>query len=880
MQRSKRTSNLCSNHDADAWFKFLRLICPRHLAEEIEGDLIQKYNGDLLRFGERKARHKLRWNIFGFLRPGILLRNRFSRLRSGNFMFRSHSKFLYRQAAANKIFSIINLLGLTLGITACLFIAEFIWFEYSFERFNERAHRTYRVNLYNTQNGVFKSISPGTVSGLAYSIKQLSPLQLSVARVGEKVAGIVSSDNVVQGDKETNIVFADAEIIDALDIDFIDGDKTSALQKSSSVIISASMAEKYFGSTHAVGKLLQIGLSNSDIVKKEFEVKGVFKDTPLSSHQKFEFILPPEDDQAWNGNWDWTNVFTYIVLPENVTPHALDAMLSIIVKNHHVDGASDRYLLEPITDIRLHALDGSGRSSIVNFFLILGVVILFLAWFNYINLSTAHFFERTKEVGIRKIVGASRFHLIVQVLTEAFVFNVISFAIAVIGFLLLWPTVTQLLNMQMCITLFQEPISWLFMLSFLIIATLSTGFYPALYLSAFKPLASLKKYIGGFTDRAKLRKVLVITQVTVSIVLITAVGVINRQLDFMHKQDLGIAIDQTLIIEEPLLTNATTVEKYEILKGQFEQLPYVKGVTYASNFAGSEIEWHRTDITLGAENAGHRYDSRIIAAGTEFAEVFGLTVMAGRNFDERLATDQKAMLMSEAACRMFGFSRYEEAIGKLVFIGSRQFEVIGVVKNYHYRSLQSPVQPILYIQGYPRNPRYAIKLSAANMQQAIANIEAKWKNVYAENVFKYYFLDEFFDRQYAGDRQASLIVTSFTVLAVFISCAGLFALSMHAIARKTKEIGIRQVFGATANNIVILLTKDFVKLTVAGGFIAIPVAYYLTTVWLERYAFKMPLTSLMFVLPFFVVLSLTLITISCQTISVARRKPAESMRHE
>jgi len=348
----------------------------------------------------------------------------------------------------------------------------------------------------------------------------------------------------------------------------------------------------------------------------------------------------------------------------------------------------------------------------------------------------------------------------------------------------------------------------------------------------------------------------------------------------MRSQNVGIAIDQTLIIEEPLLHDATTIQKFEPFKTEILRVPSVTGVTYASTFAASEIDWHRTDITLGEENADYRYDSRIIGIGTEFLDVFDLKLISGRNFESGREGDNRTMLINEEARSMFGFKTFEDALGKLVFIGSRKFEIIGVVKNYHFRSFQYEVQPLLFIQGYPRNPSYAIKIGKENIAETISTIEKKWKEAYHGNVFRYHFLDEQFERQYASEKQIAAIIRGLTFLAVVISFLGLFGLSLYSVNRRTREIGIRKVMGASVSNVVVLLTRDFVRLAIIGGIIGIPFVYQGSKIWLEKYAHKMPVDISLFVLPVSMVILLTLITVSFQTINAARTNPVDSIKYE
>lgn len=795
-------------------------------------------------------------------------------------MLFNHTRIIVRQLQRNGAFTAINFAGLISGIVVCLLVTQFVWFESSFEQFNANGHRTYRVNLYNTSNGVFESISSGTVSGLAHAMNQTLPSIETIGRLSSKVKGIVTNRRQNIENLEGEMVYADPSIIHLLGVDMIKGDQRSLLKNPQTIAISESTALKYFGQTDVVGKVLEIGFTGSTIEMKPHQIHGVFKDIPPNTHQRFDIILAPENTQAWNENWAWSNVSKYVILQAGVEPESITGGLAEIVKQHHQDNTGDRYLLEPITEIRLHALDGSGRAPMVTFFVILGGVIILLAWFNFIGLSTARFLERMKEVGVRKLVGASRKQLIAQLLLESFFFNSISFLAALLLFIVVSPIASHYLNLPTSQTFLSEPQSWVIIFVSVIAGTIFSGIYPSLFISSFKPLESLKGRVNELADRSTLRKVLVVVQLAISLVLITAVFAIDKQIRFMQDQKLGISLDQTLIIEEPLLTDNSSINKFEPFKNELLRLSSVHGVTYASSFPGSEIDWHRTDITLGAENAGYRFDSRIISIGTEFLDLFGLSLLNGRNFDPGIAGDSRAMLINDEARKMFGFKNNSEALNKLVFIGSRKFEIIGIVNNYHYRSLQYPMQPLLYIQGYPRNPSYAIKIKKDNIPETILTIEARWKEAYTGNIFRYHFLDEEFGKQYASDKQIGTIVAGLTILAIVISFLGLFGLSLYSVNRRTREIAIRKVLGASTTGIIALLSRDFLKLSVIGGMIGVLVVQQGLQVWLQRYAYQMPLDFWLFALPFALVTVLTVVAVSFKTFRAANTNPTENIRYE
>ncbi|MCW5909684.1 MAG: ABC transporter permease [Cyclobacteriaceae bacterium] len=796
-------------------------------------------------------------------------------------MITNDIKIILRQLARNKSFSFINFIGLITSLTVCLFIVQFAWFEYSFERFNKNADRTYRLNLYNTSNGIFEGISKGTVSGLAYAMKQSLPGIEAIGRLSSKESAVVYNPDAEIRNLEGRIVFADPPVIDILAVNLRSGDVSKILRTAQSIGISESIATKYFGNTDAVGKLLEIGFPGADIEMVRFMVEGVFEDIPANTNEHFDIILPPRNEQAWNENWAWSNVTTYIRLDNHATPENLKEGLAAIVKQHHRDNTGDKYLLEPIRDIRLHALDGSGRATMVNFFIGLGLIVLLLAWFNYISLSTAKFLESMKEVGVRKLIGASRRQLIVRFLTESFVFNVISLLCAILLFAIIWPLAASYFQLESSISILQIPAAYLFLLAVLLAGVLISGLYPSLFLSSFKPLQSIKGKVNEFTDRSTLRKVLVVTQLTISLVLITAIFAIEKQINFIRNQNLGISLEQTLVIDSPVLTDATTVNKFELFRNEILRMSSVNGVTHASSFPGSEIDWHRADITLNEENAPYRYSSRIISIGNEFLDVFNLTVLTGRGFNYELESDRSTLLINEEASKMFGFANINDALGKVIFIGSRRFEIIGVIRNYHFRSLQHRLQPILYRQDYaPRGPSYAIKIASQDIPTTISGIEKRWKEAYPGNVFSYYFLDERFDQQYSSDKQVGMIVGILTFLAVIVSFLGLFGLSLYTVNRRIREIGIRKVFGASAFSIVSLLSKDYARLVIVGCIIGVPVVYLLIKEWLHVYAYQMPLDISLFLFPVLILVVLTALTVGIKTLQSANLNPVKSLRNE
>lgn len=787
-------------------------------------------------------------------------------------------KMLLRAVQRSKAFTILNMLSLTVGLTVSMLVAQYVWFEFSFDHLGENFDRTYRINLSNSHNGVFENVSPHTVPGLAFAMEQEVPGIELTGRLSLGKRAVIHNKARKTEYREDNLAMGDSSIISLLALKFISGRQERALIQPDQILISQSAAIKYFGHATAIGNTLEIGRGGSQI--KTYTVVGVFADIPENNSHRFEILLAVDQPGAWNENWAWSDVITFIRLLPGADMAAIERGLASIVNKHHQDGKGDQYLLETVTDIRLHAMDGTGRIELVYFFMIMAVIVLALAWFNYINLSTARFIERMKEVGIRKMIGSSRRSLIWQFLIEAFFYNAFSMLFAGLCFLIVRPLLAVHLGWNIPITLLNHPYTYGILALSVAGSTMVSGLYPAWYLSSLHPLNAIKRNSSGLLDRTNLRRVIIIAQLSVTAIMMAAVLIIHDQITFMRSRNLGITIDQTLIIEEPLITDDKSVTKYETLRNQLLEISGVQKVTYASSFPGKEIDWHRTDITLPQGDPDHRYDSRIVSIGTEFIDQFGLRIVAGRNLDPLIESDRKALIISELASKMFGFASFEDAIGQEIAIGSRKFQVIGVVNDYHYRSLQNEIDPVMYMQGYPVNPSYAIKLATTRVHNILSEIEAKWKLTYSGNVFNYYFLDDFFDHQYKSDTQIGTITTLLAGVAILISCCGLFGLTLYAVNRRTKEIGIRKVMGASVGRILLLVCDEFISLTLIASVLALPVIQMSSVKWLEKYAHKAPLNIGIFAIPITAVFMLVLITTGFQTLKAARGNPVKAISQE
>lgn len=787
-------------------------------------------------------------------------------------------KVSLREIFRQKLFFTINLVSFITGICIALMVGQYVWFEFSFENFNENADEVFRVNLYNTENGVFTGISSGTVSGLAYEMKEMMPGIQAVARISRTGGLAVNRENGIS-DVEESIVYADAEIVNLLALKMLYPASQILKAGTKSLVISESIALKYFGKADVVGSTLELGFNNNTIATTPYQIQGVFSDIPDHSNEHFDLISPIENPDDWDKNWDWSNVTTYVQFDKNIKRKTIDAAFAEIVKVHHRDNTGDRYMLEPISDIRLRALNGRGTLPTVRTFILFGLIVLFLAWCNYINLSTAGFVDRIKDTGVRKLLGASRGQLIRRMLFDTFMFNMMAFLAATVIFVISWRWVAEFIESSTEVTIFSDLTPVLICLAFVIVSSVVSGLYPSIFLTSFKPLQSIKGRVNSFVDRPTFRKILVVVQLTISVVFMAAIFAVNGQLDFMKQRDLGIVMDQTLLLNGPVMSDNTTIERYHPFQTEVLKLPGVKAVTFASSYPGTEIDWHRTDITLGTDK-DFLYDSRIVAIGTEFFDFFSIPLLAGQSFAPGVPYDNKSLLLNEEACKMFKFIPYEKALGETISIGSRTFEVIGVVKNYHFRSLQYPLQPLLFMHGYARAPTYAIKFEPKALKSLLPKLTTTWNTFYTGNILKYEFLEDNFNKQYKSEEKVGHIVGLLTFFGIVISCAGLFGLSLYSVSQRMKEIGIRKILGASERAIVFFLSRDYVLLVLLGSVAGGSIAYFLVERWLANYAYKMPLAVSLFFIPITIVSLLTLTTIGIKTIAAARKNPSTILKYE
>ena len=815
-------------------------------------------------------------------------------------MIKNYFTIAYRHLLKNKAFSLINILGLAIGMAACLLILQYVSFELSYDDF--RRPDIYRVVEYSYVNGESVEQRAQTVPALAPAVRSDIPEVVQAARLIH--AGPLMSDPVLQvGDRsfhEESIYFADSTFLTMFSYSMVQGDEEQALVQPGSLVLSASMAEKYFPDQEAMGQLLTFhrGERGSTSVK----VTGIFEDVPANTHLHTDFLfsfnsLPAE----WNldENWEWGNFYNYVEVTPGTSPSSVRKKVAdVFAKYRREDlaewkkvGYTRELDVQPIRQIHLNSsleaeAEPNGSRRTVKFLTLIAVFILIIAWINYLNLTTAKAVERAKEVGIRKVVGGHRQQLIAQFMTESLVINLLAALLAFTLSQLLMPSFRFLTQGHLTSTFTIEIGGTL--LGLFLVGTSLSGLYPAFVLSSYQPLSVLKGSMRGVHRGAFLRKGLVMLQFAATVALIAGTLIVRGQLDFMRERDLGFDMEQTLVVKGPGLKDSTYQQHLTYFKNEVSQRPEMQLVSVSSSVPGRELSWARGFYQPARPE--DRVGTKIVAVDEDFFALYGTTFRAGRNFDREISSDREALIFNEAAIRRLGFASAEAAIQQPVIWDEDDDDqqmktIIGVVEDFHQESLHREVEPMVFaLKRYLRAPwageYYSLKISTSDYPTAVARIQQDWAEAFPGSPFDSFFLDDHFNHQYRADRQFGHIFSLFAGLAILIACLGLFGLSSYVTLQRAREISIRKVLGASTRGVVALLSQDFVRLVVVASVFMVPLIYWGGQRWLKNYAYRIEIQWWRLALPVGLVWLLALTTISFQTVRAALANPVDSLRSE
>ncbi len=790
-------------------------------------------------------------------------------------MLKNYLKIAFRNLWKQKVYSFINILGLAVGMAACLLIYLFISNELSFDRLHAKGENIYRLNEVQS----FEGISPQRV---ALSMYPMGPaLKETYSEIVDFVR-FVNASAVLRNDTKQFVVekafWTDPAFFTVFDFALRHGDRATALNEPNSAVLTEETAQKFFDTDDVIGKSFSRG-------ERQLKITGVLQNIPKTSHLQFDalFSLITIEDERARTNWgsNWLN--TYLLLAPGADTEKLERAFPQFLEKNMGEGKKFYELyLQPLHEVHLGSINVThdynnwqkfdGKYIFV--FSLLAIFVLIIAAINFMNLSTARSSSRSKEVGVRKSIGAYRTQLARQFLGESVILAFIALIVAVLLCELALPLLNAISRRTLELNLFGDLTLLSGIIGFTFLLGLVAGIYPALFLSSFQAVEVLKDKMPASSRKTRLRNVLVVAQFAIAIALIVGTALTVQQFRFMKDRNPGFQRDQIVLLQ----MNRTSNQKYELLKEEFLRNPAVLGVTASGQRLGNNI--HQNSARTRGDSAEISLSPSHLHVALNFIEFYGLEMVAGRAFSEKIPTDKRfAYVVNEALVKDLG---WKEPLGKQFGVSWEDTlgTVIGVVKDFNFNSLHHKIQP-LYISsqnwGYDE---MSVKISPQNVSAALKHLETKWSEHVPDLPFQYTFLDEHFAALYLSDKQVSQIVGIIAGLAIFTACLGLFGLAAITTEQRTKEIGIRKVLGASLPNLITLLAKNFARLVLVAFLIAAPVAYFIMQNWLQNFVYRVNIGWWVFALAGGAVLVIALATVSAHAIRAALANPVEALRYE
>ncbi len=798
-------------------------------------------------------------------------------------MIRNYLTVAWRNLRKDLFYSILNILGIALASTIFLFIINFVRFENSYEDFHKRADHIYRLTLDLYQGSEYVVTDCETHPPLGPLLKKDFPGVIDFVRIQrmEEIPEVNYNNQFFAVEK---IYAADPSVFSIFNYKLIEGNPSTVLKDPMHAVISKSQALRIFGTTDAKGKILRSG----DLL---FKISGVMEDSPANTHLKIDMMISFSslekigwDLSSWNGN----NNYTYVLLRPGTELSMFNKKLERLSKERLKNNI---YTAEPIRDIHLHSHktfepEINGDAKTVQFLFITAILILLIGSANYINLVTARSFERTKEVGLRKILGSSRTELVKLFMVETVLINLTALVLLLVLTKLLSPFYLTLTGHSWISGLFSDRFFWTAAMLLFLFNCLLSGLYPAFTLSATKPRSVAGRTFTGQPGGAFLRKALVTGQFTVALVVLSASFIVVRQLSYLHKANLGLSTSEVMVITAPYNRETDSIQRLHTsaFKNSLLEIAGVQDVTASGALPGMSLHELSTisSLTRYGSDQGKGYNYYLYGIDADFFSTMGMQMAAGQNFRQGDSNKDK-VIISEEAARRFGFKSAEAAVGERISLtmskNAAYSTIIGVLKDYHQQSLKESLLPMIHWYT-DRASFYSLKVDKRHLQKTIREVKDVFDDQFPEHPFEYHFLNELFDQQYKADQQFSKIVQVFSFFTLFITCMGLLGLAAYSISRRNKEIGIRKVLGASVVNILSTLSSDFMKLVLIAICIGTPLSAYIMHRWLENFAYHMELRWWMFLPAGLLTIAIAFISISFQSVKAALTNPARSLKSE
>ncbi len=792
-------------------------------------------------------------------------------------MFQNYIKTTFRNIKRHKGYSFITITGLAIGIACCILIFMFVSHELCYDNYHKDVDRIYRIATIVKSGSVEKPFARG-LTPLVPTLRENFPEVEAAARFHYWSTSNVKVEHNDQVFVENSLMVTEPDLFRVFTMPFLHGDPATALNRPGAIVITKEIMDKIFGDENPLGKTLKVNGS-------AYEITGVVENVPENTHLRYDIMLSLKTVASRMNldNWGWTGFYSYVKLRPNVNPHQFEEKIRKIAHNYignRLDELGIEFILflQPLKDIHLHSnlhreIKPPGDAIYVYIFSIVGILILIVACINFMNLTTARSGTRAKEIGVRKVMGAQRFQLVLQFIGEFIFMTLIALFIALLIIELVLPYFNELAGKHFTTSSIFQPIILVALIGTSLFVGLIAGIYPALFLSGSKPVLVVQRFSTTGSGGGAVRKMLVIWQFAISSALIIGTLLIYRQINFMKSEPLGFDKNQKLILPVYLGDN------FETIKKEFLNHPSITGATASTNVPG-RINNSLVTKLLGDENK-QGWTILYNFVDDDFISEYGLEVIAGRAFQREMATDASmAFVLNEAAVSTFGFSSPEEALGQRLTRGGENGSIVGVVKNFHIKGFQSEIQPHIMQLRRKGFSMLTLTVNTENLAETLEFIERKWQELQLGNTFSYFFLDEDFNRQYNSEERMGKLFSVFTVLGIIIAVLGLFGLASFMAEQRTKEIGIRKVLGATIANVVALLSKDFVKLVLLSNVIAWPVAWWAMNKWLQNFAYRIEISWWVFVLAGGLALVIALLTVSTQAVRAALANPVEALRYE
>jgi putative ABC transport system permease protein len=772
-------------------------------------------------------------------------------------------------------YSLLNILGLTLGITSALFLIIYVSDELSYDRYHKNADRIYRVSTKITEPD----------DQFTWIVAQI-PMGPQVVQDYPEVQSFVRFFNMPRAlykyeDKEyneENFYYADSTLFDIFTYKVIKGEVRSAVKDPGKIVLTRSVATRYFGDADPIGKILKTGNTS-------FEVTGVIENVPSNSHFRFDAVSARNNLPKQMGSWANLGVSTYLMFPRQFDVKAFETKIQGMYDAHMKTifeplKIKIEYILEPITRIHLYSTNAAEPepTGSITYVIIFGIVALFLiliAAMNYMNLATARSAGRAREVGLRKVVGSRRGLLVSQFLSESIVLTLISLLISVILLIILLPKFNLLVGKSFNLSIMYSPEIIISIIGGILVVGIAGGSYPAFFLSRFSPTTVLKGDVTQGSAGSIFRKVLVVIQFTISVSMIVCTMVVFRQLDYLKTKDQGF--DQKDVIMLQLNTNEM-IRKYPVLKRSLLENEDIKYVTSTNTQLGEGSG--KVIFNMETDQGMAQRGINFAMVDHDFVDALGIKIISGRDFQQDMPSDTlTGVVVNETLAKRLG---WRDAIGKKVQLNDGRFlnaRVIGVMKDYHQTGMYNEIESLMLVYRWQNNIVY-VKLNGKNTQQTLNFIESKWKEIFPDQLFTFTYLSERFNSQFEADEKRGLIFTLFTILAILIACLGLFGLASYMVEQRTREIGIRKVFGANEGVILRLISREFLILIALSVVIALPLSYFIMSRWLENYVYRTKIGLPLLLLAAILTLIITFITISYKAYQAAILNPASSIKTE